>query len=1325
MGTSTKRPISKNSLSNGIQPQDAAGSSGTSSDSAAGARGTPPSDKTPPVIGDAETEPPPPPASSALPSRVESFLLQLGHTKPTPETLDAFSGSILKDALSGDPRAMAVYGSLLQNGAGGVLQDEALGLAWLKSAASAPLTENAQIDRSVAGLNRWLIPHADLWSAKPPLSQNASGKGKAASKNFVLPNRNMTGPHAGVPEPSAPLSPLHMATILQVLGEAYRKGSGCQPDLNTAFRYMQDAVSLGLVDAMVGLAGMYERGDGVVRDEMAAFALFYQAAERGSVYAMFRVGQALERGRGTMVNYVQARHWYRQAAARNHFPSAVRLSLLSIDPACEPIELLEAAALQVKTARSFHDYAAALTTTHQGALPDARAVRAWFRRAAHAGHVRAQWLLGNAHVESARLAGGDAAEYRKAFYWYHAAALQGFQPAQWAVGNMYRAGQGVDRDPALADRWHRAASRSGMERCNTDPCDWAVVTVHSLTESVAPVWNAAEGRQPMMYGPSGPNSLVFSHGMVGVVGEAGAAYAPLMMQEDGIPLSPLAPGLVFANHSLPANYGAPDRVPTSPLSTRDPTKYHQDSESEGISSMEALLTALGQRHNSITINRMIYVTTVSALSTLNVGAQLGITGAAASPHPPGSNPQANGQPASAAAPTNVPSTPALSAAMAGMQAATQALSAMVSTSFAMANGVTAQGGSTPSTFPPGAGQSTAGMAAAAAASGPKPAASNGKQFLSPLHERSARSLTVSDILRHYPAHPTTALSILDSKKCMLGFEVYAAEGEFRHAVAELGECFRSMWGLFDHGNHALRLLAAVCVQAVLAELETAAALAAGRVGTGRERVKKREARDDDEDEEGMPAEEKKKEGKSKEGTGSDKGKEKEGGLGNAEMEQKPVQNGQEKQTGDLKEDSGTATNGAPDQDPTETDPSHSLYDDTFGHPEAGYGVWHEAALCDVFINMYSRTPEVSIIALDRIISDRNNAIARFKAANAPTDVSKTASNSSPPDPQNPILPSPNGTANKKRRTPAATTTGANPESKLAIQPSKSGATASSCDAFGTDSRDGGYGDGGRDTKWATAASRHQRFSPSVAHLEDPVPYLLRGTFKAKLGLWDTAVEDFNAAEQAEAKWCDRVPEIWYQRGVCYSNMPGAVCRERSIQDLLKFLSMVPVDHRRVPDAHYTIAGNHFALKNVRLVVDHFAKALEAEAVRFPFLPPIINGDLKTRLTLEVKYALVIGGTHVRSTPWSKVPPKVLRMVEGDEPANSIAKECLACHALGRTRTCSGCLTARYCSTNCQVYLSFPLQGVSLISLIKIAHWIRGHAQMCQMKKAQAFSPVDP
>ncbi|KAI8847039.1 hypothetical protein BC829DRAFT_397388 [Chytridium lagenaria] len=62
------------------------------------------------------------------------------------------------------------------------------------------------------------------------------------------------------------------------------------------------------------------------------------------------------------------------------------------------------------------------------------------------------------------------------------------------------------------------------------------------------------------------------------------------------------------------------------------------------------------------------------------------------------------------------------------------------------------------------------------------------------------------------------------------------------------------------------------------------------------------------------------------------------------------------------------------------------------------------------------------------------------------------------------------------------------------------------------------------------------------------------------------------------------------------------------------------------------------------------------------------------------------------------------MVEGDEPANSIARECLACHALGRTRTCGGCLTARYCSTNCQ-----------------IAHWIRGHAQMCQIKKAAAVA----
>ncbi|KND02040.1 uncharacterized protein SPPG_02544 [Spizellomyces punctatus DAOM BR117] len=241
-----------------------------------------------------------------------------------------------------------------------------------------------------------------------------------------------------------------------------------------------------------------------------------------------------------------------------------------------------------------------------------------------------------------------------------------------------------------------------------------------------------------------------------------------------------------------------------------------------------------------------------------------------------------------------------------------------------------------------------------------------------------------------------------------------------------------------------------------------------------------------------------------------------------------------------------------------------------------------------------------------------------------------------------------------------------------------------------------------------------------ANAEEVAAYVLRAGYRTRLMLFEEALKDYEIAYRIEGKNACNTPqkdgkecqkgkgkptlshalaEIYYQMGVCHSNMEGREHRIASIKAMVHYLGMVGADGRRVPDAHYTIAGNCLALDNVRKLVEHFSKGLEAETVRFHFYPPIINQDLKTRLTLEVKYAVVTGSTHVRTQPWSKVTPTILRMVEGDESSGSVSRECLACGSLGKTRTCGKCRRARYCSVNCQ-----------------IAHWIRGHSFECRPAK---------
>ncbi|KAJ3188533.1 hypothetical protein HK101_009087 [Irineochytrium annulatum] len=993
--------------------------------------------------------------------RVQSLVTQLGWSASAPSSPN-FMAKVLEAARAGDPRAQAIYGVLLQTGVekGGphpVLQkDEPAGLVWLLSASTANVIDNPQKPgaEKVAGLG---VPGTQM-----PLNFSTGTPGAAAAalkdaggKAFAKQEK-VKGGTGGVPSPTIAISAVNMSPIFQTF---VNRAAHLDPK----------------PDTMTALANMYERGDGVIRDEITAFNLYCRAAELGGVMAIFKVGFAFEKGK----DYVRARHWYRLATARGHFPSNVRLAALTLDCAYEAIDVLEAAAMTVKTARALHDYAIGLSTTKNGAVPSAKDVRMWYRRAAQAGHVRSQYLLGKVHTDSAK---GNANELKKAFYWYHSASIQGYRFAQIALSEMYRHGHGVEKDEKMAERWNKAQNRTGMEKCRREVADAAMVTVFSLTESVSPVWNVNEPDRP-------PSAATFTNeepvpapipGSAAAAAAAAVKASPMRFKVGvnaqngkaaGMP-TPLAPNNVFAEIPAPTKGAASEKTepPVAAVAngaTSDPLFEPLDVECEGYRSMPAFYDAMMSSPEGAVANP-VYAQAYMAASAF--------------------------KPSNPAPPANA-STPAFDANFEDVD--------------------------------------------------PTHLGATSKA----LQDVHGRVPVFYEIAHTIPSHPITGQDLSRVKVNFLRFEHTAIAGKHGVAVMELARGFRALQGLFDLLNHQLRLLAAVSVQKVISDWEDEGRTLVVQADGASTGVKKAAA----------------------------------GGNGMG---------------------LGPAAGEAPGKDPR---------------------VWtelrYEAGLVEVFLNLFAKTPEVLIVMLDRLVAERRRAIA-YNASGKPK----------------PFYP-----ANTKR------------------------SEASLSDPIKT---------------------------------EDPIPHLLRGGLRMKVGHWEAAIEEFNHAARCEEGWRESVPEIYYQRGVCYSNITrDQENRERSVEDLKKFLSMVQVDHRRVPDAHYTIAGNYFTLKNVRQVVDHFAKGLEAEAVRFPFFPPIINLDLKTRLTLEVKYALVTGGTHCRGVSWSKVPPAVLRMVEGEEQSiNSIARECLACRAVGRTKTCAGCRFARYCSTNCQ-----------------IAHWIRGHAQVCQQK----------
>ncbi|KAI9099255.1 hypothetical protein DFS34DRAFT_685036 [Phlyctochytrium arcticum] len=243
---------------------------------------------------------------------------------------------------------------------------------------------------------------------------------------------------------------------------------------------------------------------------------------------------------------------------------------------------------------------------------------------------------------------------------------------------------------------------------------------------------------------------------------------------------------------------------------------------------------------------------------------------------------------------------------------------------------------------------------------------------------------------------------------------------------------------------------------------------------------------------------------------------------------------------------------------------------------------------------------------------------------------------------------------------------------------------------------------------------------------DQVPAaILRGGYYTRLGMYTRALQDYEMAYRLEEKAArvlaltraattdketgttattgDEVQqqqqqrssggklvptpalaEIYYQMGVCHSNLPGREHHIASIKSMVHYLSMVGPDGRRVPDAHYTISATCLLLSHTPKLIHHFSQALESESSKFPFYPPPLNIDLKHKLTLQVKYAVVTGSTQIRE----------IRDVVNKE------RVCGGCGSTGQTKTCKGCKHVRYCSVNCQ-----------------IVHWISGHAKSCHPTKS--------
>ena len=81
----------------------------------------------------------------------------------------------------------------------------------------------------------------------------------------------------------------------------------------------------------------------------------------------------------------------------------------------------------------------------------------WWRKAAHQGHIVAQFFLGYMY-STGEGAEKDSAEAAK---WYRKSAEQGYPDAQFNLGLIYAEGEGIFKDTVSAHMWWNIAASNG------------------------------------------------------------------------------------------------------------------------------------------------------------------------------------------------------------------------------------------------------------------------------------------------------------------------------------------------------------------------------------------------------------------------------------------------------------------------------------------------------------------------------------------------------------------------------------------------------------------------------------------------------------------------------------------------------------------------------------------------------------------------------------------------------------------------------------------------------------------------------------------------
>lgn len=228
-----------------------------------------------------------------------------------------------------------------------------------------------------------------------------------------------------------------------------------------AREHLLEACRQGHGEAHYRLAELYVRGLGGERDLKRAHDLYVVAAAAGIAGAEYGLGELYRQGDEIEANRETALVWYKRAATKGHLPAQLMVAQELMARGARE-DLAEARlCLQPRGENSapHADYLLAMIDLSP-TTPDRDEDRGkmHLRRAASKGHLHAIKRLAQIHDEGLF---GEARDVTEAAGWYKKAAEAGDVEAQFLIGRMYARGEGVPQILSSAARWFAKSAEGG------------------------------------------------------------------------------------------------------------------------------------------------------------------------------------------------------------------------------------------------------------------------------------------------------------------------------------------------------------------------------------------------------------------------------------------------------------------------------------------------------------------------------------------------------------------------------------------------------------------------------------------------------------------------------------------------------------------------------------------------------------------------------------------------------------------------------------------------------------------------------------------------